>query len=283
MLLAEVHIGAGVAADLAMDFSAAASHLDEAVRLSRHAGYAHGLVFGLWARAAVAFALNDVASMRRCAIEALTVCERVGDRWGQAGPLAILGNASLFAGGELSEARAWLEQALPLYRELDDVGGLVILTLTPLSMAAQRQGDLEAAERFATEAVDAARGTSWEAGALLQHAIVLDELGDVDVAAAAKLRGVRLALDAGLEQWFRLGLRELARTKARRERWEEAATLVAASRRGLPALLLDPAVLGPIEQRCRDALGNDRFEEVAARGRAMSHDGLVDLVGADDP
>ena len=280
-LLAEVHNAAGFAADLAMDFPAAASHLDEAIRLSREAGYAHGLVFGLWARAAAAFALGDVETMRRYAMEGLATCERVDDRWGRAGPLAILGNASLFAAGELPEARTWLEEALPLYRELGDVGGLVILTLAPLSETARRQGDHEAAERFAAEALEVASGTAWEAAALVQHALVPDELDDVEVATAAALRGLRLALDTGLEQWFRLGLRELARTNARQAMWEEAATLLAASRQGLPALLLDPAVLGPIEQRCRAALGDDRFVELAARGKAMSHDELMDFVGAD--
>jgi len=36
----------------------------------------------------------------------------------------------------------------------------------------------------------------------------------------------------------------------------------------------------PIEERCREALGDARFEELTARGEAMSHDELVDLVGA---
>jgi len=110
---------------------------------------------------------------------------------------------------------------------------------------------------------------------------VLDELGEVEVAAAVALRGLGLALETGLEQWFRLGLRELAKANARRAMWEEAATLVAASRQGLPALLLDPAALGPNEQRCRAALGDARFEELAAGGEAMSHDELVAFVDAD--
>ena len=130
-LLAEAHNAAGVGADLAMDFAAAAFHLDEGVRLSRDTGYVPGLVFGLGVGPPQPSLLAHIASMRRSAMERLTICEQVGDRWGCAGPLAILGNAALFAGGELAEARAWLEEAVPLYRELGDIGGLVTLTLTP--------------------------------------------------------------------------------------------------------------------------------------------------------
>jgi predicted ATPase len=277
-LLAEVHNAAGLAADLAMDFSRAASHLDEAVRLSREARYVHGLVFGLWGRAAAAFALGDVASMRRYAVEGLEACEHMRDRWGQVGPLAILGNAALFAGGELPEARARLEEALPLYRELGDVGGLVTLTLTPLSEVARRQKDLQAAEQFATEALEVAGGTAWEATALIQYAIVLSELGDVEAAEAATRRGLRIALEGGLEQWFRLALQQVARTTEQRAKWEEAAMLIAASRRDMPVRLLDPSIYEPIEERCRDAVGNDRFEQLAAQGRAMTHDELIELV-----
>jgi predicted ATPase/DNA-binding SARP family transcriptional activator len=278
-LLAEAHNAAGVGADLAMDFAAAAFHLDEGVRLSRDAGYVPGLVFGLWGRAAAAFALGDVDSMRRSAIEGLTICEQAGDRWGCAGPLAILGNAALFAGGDLAEARARLEEAVPLFRELADIGGLVTLALTPLSEIARRLGDVAAAERLATDALEAAAGTAWEATALTQYAVVLGEQGETELAGAAALRGLRVALEAGLEQWFRLGLREVARAAARRALWAEATTLLAASCRDMPALLLDPLVLAPIEEECRDALGDHRFEELRERGSAMSHDELMDFVG----
>jgi hypothetical protein len=47
----------------------------------------------------------------------------------------------------------------------------------------------------------------------------------------------------------------------------------------MPALLLDPLVLAPIEEECRDALGDHRFEELRERGSAMSHDELMDFVG----
>jgi hypothetical protein len=48
----------------------------------------------------------------------------------------------------------------------------------------------------------------------------------------------------------------------------------------MPAYGLDPAVYGPVEKRCRDALGDDRFEQLAAKGEALSHDELMILTGA---
>jgi predicted ATPase/DNA-binding SARP family transcriptional activator len=281
-LLAEVHIAACFAAVPAPDLPAAVSHADEAVRLSREGGYTHGLVTGLWAWTQVAFALGDLDSMRRCAIEALAICDRLGDRWGRAGPLTALGLASLVGGGSPEEARAWFEEALPLYRELGDLGDLVVMTLAPLTAAALRQNDLQAAERYASEALELASGTGWEAAALVCYSEVLTEQDDLEAAEAALVRALRIALRAGLENWFRMALRDLARTAAERDRSDDAALLLAASRHNMPAYGLDPNVYGPIEERCRHALGHDRFDELAAQGDAMTLDQLMNLAGADD-
>lgn len=189
---------------------------------------------------------------------------------------------SLLFGGSPDEARPWFEEALPLYRELGDLGNLVLTTLTPLTSAALLQKDLLAAERYVTEALELANGTGWEASALVWYGEVLTALGDPDAAEAATVRALQVALDAGLENWFRWALRNLAGAAAERGRCEDAAVLLAASRRNIPAYGLDPTVYGPVEERCRDALGEDRFEQLAARGEAMTHDQLIDLVGAED-
>ena len=279
-LLAEVHIAASFAADLANDLPTALAHADEAVRLSRGAGDTHGLVDGLWCRCQVVLFLGDLDSLRRCGIEAVETCDRHGDRWGRAGPLTSMGFASLY-GGSPDEARAWLEEALPLYRELGDRGSLVIMTLTPLSLAALRQKDMHAAERYATEALELARGTGWEAAALVQYGEVLTELDELEGAEAATVRGLGVALEAGFEYWFRMALRGLAHTAAERDRCEDAVVLLGASRRNMPFPGLDPSIFGPIEERCRHALGLERFDHLAAQGEAMTHDQLIDLVGAE--
>jgi predicted ATPase/DNA-binding SARP family transcriptional activator len=280
-LLSEVHGAASYGALLANELPTALSFADEAVRLSHEGDSTQARLSGLWMRASVALALGDFDAIRRDSLEALEICDEIHDRWGRAGPLSNLGFAALFSGGQLAEARARFEEALPLFRELGDLGSLVVKVLTPLSTIVLRQGDLPAAERYAMEAVEASSGTGWEASALVIYGQALAERGDLDTADAAASRALRVALRAGHENWFRMALRHLAWTAAIRGRLEDAALLLGASRRNMPAWGLDPAVYGPLEEQCRDGLGLDRYEPLVEQGAALTHAGLLDLI--DDP
>jgi non-specific serine/threonine protein kinase len=275
-LLAEVHVAACFAAVMVADLPAAATHADTAVTLSRETGHRGGLITALWARSQVALSLGDLAATRRYANETLALCDRVEEPWWRARPLTTLAFVALF-GGSPGEARALFEEALPLYRQLGDLGGLVLMTLTPLSDAALRLKDLRAAERYATEAVELALGSGWEAAALVLYGQVLTESGDLEAAEVVTVRGLQVALHAGLENWFRMAVRNLARTAVELDRCDDAAVLVGASRRNMPAYGLDPAVYGPIEQRCQDVLGHDLSDHLARRGGAMTHDQLMNL------
>jgi hypothetical protein len=156
----------------------------------------------------------------------------------------------------------------------------VIHGLVPASEAALRQHDLAAAEQFATEAVEAGSGTAWEAAALVQYAIVMNAVGEAAAARAATTRGLRVALEAGLAQWFRMALREIARADVPLGQLEQAAVTLGASRVHMPAPTLDPAIYGPVELRCREVLGAEQFGVLAARGARITHDEFADLVGA---
>jgi hypothetical protein len=48
----------------------------------------------------------------------------------------------------------------------------------------------------------------------------------------------------------------------------------------MPAYGLDPAVYGPLEERCREGLGDDQLLGLVSRGEQMTHEQLIDLVEA---
>jgi hypothetical protein len=261
------------------DFADAGGHAQAMADLAREAGDVHGLVFSRWMAAHAAFGRGDLDEMRRHANAALDACEADGTDWDRAGPLSCLGYAALF-GGRPEEAGEWFGQAASLYRGLGDLGQLVLSALVPWTEAALRRGDVATAERLAVEAIEAGVGTVWEASALVQYAMTLHVLEDEETAVAASNRGLEVALDAGMELWFRMALRELARAYVKLGRPERAATFLAASRLNIPAANLEPHIYEPVEAACREALGDTTYEELSVRGATMSHDELVDLVSA---
>jgi predicted ATPase/DNA-binding SARP family transcriptional activator len=282
-LLAETHDAAAYAAVVANDYPSALSHADAAVQLAREGDSRQALLYGLWARATVAFALGDHAALRRGSLEALAICDRDGDRWGRGAFLANLGFASMFGGGDLAEARALFEEARPLLHELGSFGSLVVTVLAPLSTIVLKQGEVDVAERYAMEAVELSSGTGWEASALVVLGQALAARGDLAAADAATTRALGVARSAGLENWFRMALRDLAATTAARGALDEAAVLLGAARRDLPAYGFDPEIWSPIEQRCRDGLGPGRFERLADEGFGLTHDEVLDRVHAAIP
>lgn len=92
------------------------------------------------------------------------------------------------------------------------------------------------------EAVEVSSGTGWEASALVSYGQTLAERGDLEAADAAASRALRIALNAGREDWFRMAPRLLAQTAAVPGRLEDAALLLGAFRRNMPSWGLDPAV-----------------------------------------
>ncbi len=219
--------------------------------------------------------VGDIDTARARSQEALAICDEIGDRWNRAGPLATLSFVHFLGGGSLDEARRLAEEAFALYRELGDVFGQV--AMNPLIGIAERQGDLDAAERFAADAATVAVGTAWEGTALINLGEVLLAKGDTEGAEAALQRGLIRALDGGVEIWFRIALRDLANITAMREAPRRAAQLVGASRRNAHHYGLDPAIYEAIETQCRTTLDEATFTAATEEGYQMTHEQLLTL------
>lgn len=183
--------------------------------------------------------------------------------------------AHFFGGGSLDEARALAEEAVYLYRQVGDVASQIVIN--PVSAIALQQGDLATAERYAGEAAAIASGSGWEATALTNLAEVMIAKGALDSAQAMLQRAVTRALDSGLENWFRVAVRDLAQVASSRGSHEDAALLIAASRRNMPNWGLNPMIYESVESDSRDALGETAFEKATQAGQAMELDELLEL------
>jgi predicted ATPase/DNA-binding SARP family transcriptional activator len=275
-LLAAAHSCAAFAATIRGSQEESEGHIHETVRLCRESGDRRGLVTALFGRGSIALRIGDFDTVARCSEEALDLCDEIGDRWGKAGHLSNSSFVHFMGGGSLDEARRLAEEALVLYRELGDVGSQVVMN--PLSAIALRQGDLDAAERFAADTAAIGAGTGWEATALVNLAEVLFAKGDVDGAKATLKRGVVRAIDTGLENWFRIALRDLSLVAALDDEPTRAAQLLGASRRNMPHYGLDPAIYESIETECRKSLEEDAFKKAVDDGDQMNHEQLLFLV-----
>jgi non-specific serine/threonine protein kinase len=100
-----------------------------------------------------------------------------------------------------------------------------LVVMNALPAIALKQGDFEAAERAAADMVADAAGTAWAASAMSQLGEALLGKGDQEAALAATQRAVRVASDSGLANWFRMALRNMAHIQAVRGAPEVAARL----------------------------------------------------------
>jgi predicted ATPase/transcriptional regulator with XRE-family HTH domain/uncharacterized protein HemY len=161
--------------------------------------------------------LGDSERAAELATEALGRHRARQHEWGMARSLEVLGR---IAGrrDEHAEARALLEQALALQRQIGDIQGLVV-TLTTLAQDVADQGEPDRALALAQEALRLA----WDSGNLVGVARALERLtpmlADPHPEAALQLAAAATALRA------RLGARPYPAEGARLEHWLEAVRL----------------------------------------------------------
>jgi hypothetical protein len=265
---------ASFGAALTGDFDLAVRGPAEAIEVARRAP---GWQCPLWAfmtRGQIATITGDLPAIAGMGREVLAVCDTHGLGPQRAYGLSLLAEADFFADADYDAARRSVDEAIAGFRELQDIGGLKIYGLCIAAPLAALQGDLEAAEGYATEAIGLP-GATWTAAAyVVLGGYVLHPGGDLDRAERVLATGTRLAYETSNEIWMRTGLLFLARIAADREEWETAARLFGACRPNLPAWgqqsrwwTSEPAVRG--------AIGDDEFERLAAAGAAASPGEIV--------
>jgi hypothetical protein len=158
-----------------------------------------------------------------------------------------------------------------LYQELGDRSSQVVMALTPLCSIALQTGDVEAAERYALEAVSLSG--YWDGSALSSLGDALGARGKLAEAEAAYRRGLVRSMDVGLENWFRVNVRKLATLAAGRGAHEPAARLWGASTPNLPgwAAGIGQDAAADLQRR----LGDEAFETLAAEGASWDHDAIL--------
>jgi predicted ATPase len=141
---------AGTVSFMRGDFSRTHAQGEECVRIARKVGDPRQLAIALIVRGGNAVYEGDLAAAEECFPEAASLCEMLGDRWGQAWMLTVWAAGSRRAGRH-DVARRQLEQSLAIFRDLGDDHGQVV-PLVNLAVIAQDEGNLDEAQGWAREA-----------------------------------------------------------------------------------------------------------------------------------
>ena len=255
-----------------------ASRAPQAIELARGVPGWQCLLWALMTRGQVATILGDLATITAMGHEILALCDQHELTLQRAYGLALLAEGEFFSDGDYGAARGYADEAIGGFRALYDIGALKIYGLSIAAPSAALQGDLDAAERYATEAI-ALPGAAWSAAAyVILGGYVLLPRGETERARHVLQRGTVLAFETSTEIWMRFGFLFLARMAADEERWEQAARLYGACRPNLPAWGRQPRWWTE-EARVRETLGDDRFAQLAAEGEAADPETIVGWIG----
>ncbi len=204
----------------------------------------------------------------------LEICDQRDLALPRAYGLALLGEEAFFQDGDLDQAEAHLEQAIELFAAIGDDVARNMFGLGVLAGVLAVKGDLDAAEAAAIEA-SLYGGPGWSATALIVlGGFVLIPKGQLDRAEDVILTGLERVYERSMEAWVRPALLMLGRIAARRRRWDEAAWLLGAARTNLTPWARHRRFWED-EDLVRDALGAERYDEIAQRAAMEPIDDVV--------
>lgn len=274
---AEALLCASFGAGLSGDFELAARGPAEAVELAAEAGWRTRL-WAFHARGQISTILGDVETVEAMGRTIVELCGEEGLDLPVAYGESLLGLAEFFAGGDYDAAVRHLDTAVEGMRALGDFEGMKIYGLVTAIAAAALQGDYDAAEQYAAEAVSLP-GLPWTASAyIILGGYALHPKGDLDRSRLVLERGTRIAYETSTEIWMRTGFLFLARLEAEKGHWELAARLFGACRPNLPAWGRHPR-WWDLAAEARTALGEESYSRLQARGEHASPDEVMGWIG----
>jgi DNA-binding CsgD family transcriptional regulator/tetratricopeptide (TPR) repeat protein len=276
--------GAGSLAHEHDEHQLACSYYEEALRLWRELDDRRGIATALTAIADAQRYMGNYTAASSLLKEALVLWRALGDRVEMAQTLYVLGATAGFYLGHLAEGRALLEESLAIRRERGDIEGAV-WPLHILGVIAQRQGDLELAQRTFEEGLATRRALGDELGCaysltrLAELAIGRDEYA---VASALLQEGLAITRRFG-DRWL-IGYLLDGCAKVCLARGAPAGALrlstAAAELRRASGMSLPPPEREDhdrIMTRARAALEEAAASDALARGESLSLEAAIDL------
>ena len=229
----------------------------------------------------VAYLMGRYRESREHLIESLAIARSLADKVRIAAALQPLGLAYL-AEKDFDSARERIEEALALVQGLGDKRNIAS-ALNALAQLHRAQGNAPAAEPLYDDALALFREVGDHesvAVALLNLAMTFIERGAPEAARSACLEALEVVEQTGSRRTGQSVLEVAAGLAAARGDWQRAAQLYGAAeaqqaqsnlRRSPP----DEAFLRPRIDETRRALGDKRFSEEEAAGRASSYDAMI--------
>ena len=262
---AEALLCASFGAGLSGDFELAARGPVEAIELAAQAGWRTRL-WAYHARGQISTILGDLPAVEAMGRAIVDLCVEEGLDLPAAYGESLLGLFEFFSDRDYGAAVHHLDAAVEGMRALGDHEGMKIYGLATAISAAALQGDYDAAERYATEAISLP-GLPWTgASYIIFGGYALHPKGDLGRATVVLERGTRIAYETSTEIWMRTGFLFLARLAAEEEDYERAALFFGACLPNLPAWGRQPR-WWDLAEEARATLGEERYDRLHNRGK----------------
>jgi predicted ATPase/class 3 adenylate cyclase len=225
----------------------------------------------------------DAEAARSYAGEALAICRQLGDRWGSAGALYVLGHAAA-DDEDYESARKFWEESRQLFDEIDD-RYYTLLAVRMLSWAYDELGESDRAEMLKRQVLEDARAEGYkhvQIHALESLAHAAGPKGNIEEAAALLKEAYELNVELGDRFREAVLVCRFARVLAFADKADIAARVLATGEKLYEEMGATP--MGWLKRgndealvRIRARLNEAEFATATEEGRTLSADEAVEL------